>query len=57
MNIRLKSTQEESQQGHDLDDDGGDGAEEGVGPAGIILQELVHRLVLPIQLFGCSRTN
>jgi hypothetical protein len=35
MNMRLESTQE-SQQGLDLDEDGGDGAEEKAGPAGKI---------------------
>jgi hypothetical protein len=36
MNMRLESTQKESQQGLDLDEDGGDGAEEKAGPAGKI---------------------
>jgi hypothetical protein len=52
-----ESTKEECKQGHDLDDDSGEGAEEGAGPAGVILQELVHRLVRPTQSSSCSRKN
>jgi hypothetical protein len=42
MNMMLEGTREELKQEQDLEDNGGDRAQEDAGPAGIMLQKLLH---------------